>query len=181
VFAKAKLRVSASVDHPIVWEDDSHILVNARGVNHEYLIVRCDVDVATCEEAVNYGAPEPGLDVMLARPASLSATSSSAVPSPPFESEAASAAPECEKALVGLDVASSSRTTVGEARRLRVGPGSLVLKDSFDGIPDSEPAAWCWTRTPNGFDAYAVSGTDAIKVASITGLTNPPTGSPQIP
>ncbi|MEP7055896.1 MAG: hypothetical protein ABI912_11675 [Actinomycetota bacterium] len=67
VFADAGFTVTSSVDHPIVWEDNSHILVNSRGAYGEYLIVRCDVDTATCEEAVNYGGSEAGIDIMLSR------------------------------------------------------------------------------------------------------------------
>ncbi len=51
VFRAADLHVDASAATHVIWEDDSHILVNALDRYGARRIVRCDVDAATCEIA----------------------------------------------------------------------------------------------------------------------------------
>lgn len=55
-FAAAGLTVDANLAHPVVWEDHTHLLVVASvGDRTRPLVVRCDVDAATCEIALDPG------------------------------------------------------------------------------------------------------------------------------
>lgn len=55
-FAAAGLMVDASLVNPVVWEDQAHLLVVASvGDRTRPLVVRCDVDAATCEIALDPG------------------------------------------------------------------------------------------------------------------------------
>ncbi len=53
VFETAGLRVSAAPDPRVVWEDATHVIVLADSAYRSQVLVRCDVDAASCEEAFN--------------------------------------------------------------------------------------------------------------------------------
>jgi heat shock protein HslJ len=69
VFTAAGLTVKALGDeNPVVWEDATHILAVAISAAGEHLVVRCDVNAATCESALNFGATEVPLQITLVQP-----------------------------------------------------------------------------------------------------------------
>ncbi len=90
----------------------------------------------------------------------------------------------CEDALgTGTVLSSGPVTTVGELRSLTVGLGYRPAKNAFPGAADSAPAAYCWTRSGSDlYDSYGVSDTGAsVKLASIGGVPDVPSGPPVVP
>ncbi len=98
----------------------------------------------------------------------------------------------CAAALHG-PILTAQATTLGEARRTNIGgpyPGLTPGKDAFPGLPDNEPAAWCWTAAadPSPGTAgrewtwyVAVGGGRSKRLFTLGGTDQPPTGAPSIP
>jgi hypothetical protein len=85
-----------------------------------------------------------------------------AVPTPAPPS--ASAPPGlCAAAYPGRTIKGEVATTVGKVRALRVGPGMLIARDAFPGVPDRVPAAWCWLPEEVG---AATAGRLPVRIVS---------------
>ena len=98
----------------------------------------------------------------------------------------------CNAALGGRTV-TTQKTTLGEVRRVNIGgpyPGLTPGKGAFPDLPDSAPAAWCWTAATMASPGsagrewtwyVAVQGGRAKSLFSMGGIDHPPTGAPSIP
>lgn len=90
----------------------------------------------------------------------------------------------CERAL-GADkvLTSGPATTVGDLRSVTMGPGYKPAKDAFPGVAGTTPAAFCWTKgSGDQYDSWGVTDDGkSVKLASVGGISGPPTGAPVIP
>jgi len=87
------------------------------------------------------------------------------------------------KAALGDAYLSASLTTVGEIRDWGHGPtNERPAENAFPGIADSEPAAWCWTGTPDHATDYGVAHGQAVKLMTVIGPnSSTPSGPPLVP
>lgn len=87
----------------------------------------------------------------------------------------------CQTALRS-PVVSATATTVGDIRRLTVGPGQRPAQHAFGSLADSTTAAWCWTGGSGEYVSYgATLDGQTIQLAKLGGFTTTPSGPPVVP
>lgn len=99
----------------------------------------------------------------------------------PNEDAQSAAMSMCENAL-RVPVETATATTVGEIRGLTIGPGARPAEHAFGGLPDSSPAAWCWTGGSGTYVSYgATPDGQQIQLVTIGGGDRAPSGPPVVP
>ena len=112
---------------------------------------------------------------------SLTGCSSPGQPAASNSVEATSAMRVCQAALRS-PVVSATATTVGDIRRLTIGPGQRPAQHAFGSLADSSAAAWCWTGASGDYVSYgATLDGQKIELASLGGFTTTPSGPPVVP
>jgi len=95
------------------------------------------------------------------------------------------AAQLCDAALgAGSVVSAGPITTAAQVRSTSGGPAPGTTQpatDAFPGFPYSSAAAYCWTGGNGTYTSYGVvEAGPSVKLATISGLTSPPSGPPTI-